>query len=192
MQAEPQPHQQPHPWNALLAGAFGGLIGSFAMSKFYSLLSRPETPSQSAGEDATVKAASAISQAILRRELTADEKKTAGSAVHYAFGMTMAALYGVFAEFRDSTPLGWGLPFGAAVWLGAHVITVPALGLSKPVNRAALAAEAPEFAAHLIYGALVEALRRSLRYPRRRYSSKRIFPDRYLSERATGGWEPME
>ena len=78
----------------------------------------------------------------------------------------MAAIYGVLVEFRRSTRLGWGLPFGAAVWLGAHVITVPALGLSEPVTRSAPAAEATEFAAHIIYGAVAEGFRRLLPAPK--------------------------
>jgi uncharacterized membrane protein YagU involved in acid resistance len=164
MRVEPQSNPlQPNPWKGLLAGALGGLIATFAMSEFYSLLPRAENYPQPGKEDSTVKAASAISQAIFHHDLTTDQKKMAGSAVHYTFGMTMAALYGVLAEFRHSTRLGWGTTFGAAIWLGAHVITVPALGLSEPVTRVAPATEAAEFAAHLVYGAVVERLRRSLR-----------------------------
>jgi hypothetical protein len=36
----------------------------------------------------------------------------------------------------------FGLPFGAAVWLGAHIVAVPALGL------------------HLVYGSITELVRR--------------------------------
>jgi putative membrane protein len=133
------------------------------MSQFSSLVLKPGSQPQPDKEDSTVKTASAISRAIFHHELTADQKKVAGPTVHYAFGTTMAALYGVLVELRPSTRLGWGLPFGAAVWLGAHVITVPALGLSEPVNRSAPPAEGAEFAAHLIYGAVSEGLRRLLR-----------------------------
>ncbi len=154
---------QPSPWKALIAGAFGGLVASVAMSEFHSLFPHAESHSQPASEDSTVKAASAISKAIFHHRLTAAQKVTAGSVVHYAFGTTMGALYGVLAEFRDSQRLGWGLPFGAAIWLGAHVIIVPALGLSEPIVGKAPAAEAAEFASHLVYGAVVEGVRRTLR-----------------------------
>jgi hypothetical protein len=50
-----------------------------------------------------------------------------------------------------------------AVWLGAHVITVPALALSSPVTESPLPVEAEELAAHVMYGLVVEFLRRSLR-----------------------------
>jgi putative membrane protein len=133
------------------------------MGQFSSLVLKSGNRPQPEKEDSTVKAASAISRAIFHHELTADEKKVAGPAVHYAFGTTTAAIYGALAEFRGSTPLAFGLPFGAAVWLGAHVITVPALGLSQPVTHSAPAAEGGEFAAHLIYGIVAEGVRRLLR-----------------------------
>jgi hypothetical protein len=48
------------------------------------------------------------------------------------------------------------------------VITVPAFGLSKPVTRSTPRREAVEFGAHLVYGAVVEVVRRLLRMPRHR------------------------
>ena len=163
MQPEPQSNSEPNLWKGLLAGALGGLIASFAMSEFYSLFLGAESNSDPGKEDSTVKAASAISQIVFHHVLTPEQKAIAGPAVHYAFGMTTAAAYGVLVEFCGAARLGWGLPFGIAVWLGAHVITVPALGLSQPITRNAPASEAIEGAGHLVYGAVVEALRRLLR-----------------------------
>ena len=153
----------PRLWKGLLAGAAGGLIASFVMSQFSSLVLKAGSQPQPDKEDSTVKAASAISRSIFHHELTADQKKVAGPAVHYAFGTTMAATYGVLVEFVPSARIGFGLSFGAAVWLGAHVLTVPAVGLSEPVTRSTPAAEGGEFAAHLIYGAVAEGVRRLLR-----------------------------
>jgi hypothetical protein len=90
----------------------GGLIASLAMSEFYSLFPHAESHSQPAGEDSTVKTASAISQAIFHHRLTAAQKEMAGPAVYYAFGTTMGALYGVLADFRDSRHLGWDCLLG--------------------------------------------------------------------------------
>ena len=56
-----------------------------------------------------------------------------------------------------------GLPFGASVWLGAHVIMVPALGLAAPPTRQPPAKEALEFVLHLVYGAVTEVVRRLVR-----------------------------
>ncbi len=164
MQNESQSSRpKPSLWKGVLAGALGGLIASFAMSEFHSLLPKDEEQPQAADEDSTVKAASAIARGIFHHDLTSDQKKVAGPVVHYAFGSAAGALYGGFVEFSHDLPLGWGLPFGVAVWLGAHVITVPALGLSEPVTQADPGTEGGEFAAHLVYGFVVESVRRALR-----------------------------
>lgn len=164
MRIDPQSNPpQLSAWRGLIVGALGGLIASLAMSEFHSLFPHAESHSEPADEDSTIKTASTISQAIFHHRLTAAQKMMAGSVVHYAFGTTMGALYGMFAEFRDSERLGWGLPFGAAIWLGAHVITVPALGLSESIIRKVPADEGVEFASHLVYGAVVEGVRRALR-----------------------------
>lgn len=156
--------RRPNPWKGLLAGAVGGLAGSFAMSQFHSLL-LPTAPrsSEQDKEDSTVKAASAISRGIFHHELTEHEQKVVAPVVHYGFGASTAAIYGTMVEFEPSLRAGFGVPFGAAVWLGAHVIAVPALDLSEPVTRSTPAQEAGEFGAHIVYGLVVECLRRLLR-----------------------------
>jgi uncharacterized membrane protein YagU involved in acid resistance len=133
------------------------------MSQFHALLPKTEEPSPEKDEDSTVKAASAIAQGIFHGELTESQKKIAGPAVHYGFGAAMGALYGTAVELAQPECTGWGIPFGAAVWLGAHVITVPALGLSEPVTESAPASEGAEFASHLVYGAATEGLRTLVR-----------------------------
>src|SRR5438034_15273 len=70
---------------------------------------------------------------------------------------------GVIAGVAAVTPrvtTAAGLPFGVAVWLGAHVITVPALGLAEPPTRQPPSKEGLEFVLHLIYGAVTELMRR--------------------------------
>ena len=93
----------------------------------------------------------------------AGPKEDCRTIVHYSFGASVAAIYGTTAELVPLVSNGWGIPFGAAVWLGAHVITVPALGLSDPITHSGLRAEAVEFGAHLVYGTVAEGLRRFLR-----------------------------
>lgn len=153
------------PWKGFLAGALGGLLGSFAMSQFHSLFpQKAESPaSQQAKEDSTVRLASAISQNVFHHKLTARQKEIAQPAVHYAFGTGIAAMYGAAVEFEESFSIWLGMPFGAAVWLGAHVITVPALGLSEPVTQSSPIQEAAEFSAHLVYGTVVEVVRYTIR-----------------------------
>ena len=150
-------------WKGFLAGALGGLAASFAMSQFHALFQKAGSSSLQSGEDSTVKAASAVSRTVFHHKLTLDQKKIAGPIVHYGFGTAVAAIYGTTAELAPLVSTGWGIPFGAAVWLGAHVITVPALGLSEAITHSAPRAEAAEFGAHLVYGVVAEGLRRFLR-----------------------------
>ena len=154
---------KPNPRKGLLAGAVVRLTACFAMSQFHSAFQKLESSDQDKQEDSTVKTASAVSQRIFHHELTPQQKKIAGPAVHYGFGASIATFYGAAVELVPVLRTGWGMPFGVAVWLGAHVITVPALGLSEPVTRSTPRREAVEFGAHLVYGAVVEGVRRLLR-----------------------------
>jgi putative membrane protein len=157
---------KPDPRKGLLAGAVGGLIACFAMSQFHALFHSVESSAEGNQEDSTVKTASAVSQIVFHHELTRRQKDIAGPAVHYGFGIAIAMFYGAAVEILPVLRTGWGMPFGVAVWLGAHVITVPALGLSEPVTRSTPRREAVEFGAHLVYGTVVEGVRRLLRTTR--------------------------
>ncbi len=152
-------------WTGLAAGVAAGLVAAWVMGQFHQVASRaPGMPEPAAGvEDSTEQTAAAISERVFHRTLSPEEKKTAGPLVHYAFGATVAGVYAAVAEMAPAVTRGLGAPFGAAVWLGAHVVTVPALGLSKPITRSSPPTEAVEFAAHLVYGAVTETLRRLLR-----------------------------
>ena len=114
-------------------------------------------------EDSTVKAAAAISEGVFRHALAEEEKKAAGTAMHYGFGASVGGVYGAVAEMTPLVTRGGGVPFGTAVWLGAHVIVVPALGLSRPVTQSRLPKEIAELAAHFVYGAVTELIRRLIR-----------------------------
>jgi uncharacterized membrane protein YagU involved in acid resistance len=72
-------------------------------------------------------------------------------------------MYGAMTELLPVTSVGFGLPFGAAVWLLADELTVPALGLSKGPTAYPLSTHLYSVASHLLYGLTTEAVRRALR-----------------------------
>ena len=153
----------------LVSGLIGGLAAAFVMSQFQAGLSKlsesegsSEQQASSGGDDATVKVASAISQSI-GHDLTKDEKATAGPAVHYAFGATMGAVYGLLSEVAPVTAVGWGMPFGTALWLAADEVAVPAFGFSKSPTEYPASTHASALASHLVYGLSVDVVRRALR-----------------------------
>jgi len=151
----------------LVSGVVGGMVASFVMSQFQrglsSLASSDSSEHQNGGEDATVKTASAVSESVIGRELTEKEKRTAGPAVHYAFGATMGAVYGVLSAIAPAAAAGWGLPFGTALWLAADEVAVPVLGLSKAPTEYPASTHASALASHLVYGLSVDLVRRGFR-----------------------------
>lgn len=172
-------------WKGLVAGLAGGLVASWTMNQFQAAWTRiqegTEKPhgaqsmqpsegssgdqSQDAGDqdDATVKTAKIISREVLGHELQESEKKSAGAAVHYAFGTVTGGLYGALAEVTPQVTSGAGVPFGAAFWLLADEISVPLLGLSKGPKEYPVSTHAYALASHLVYGATAELSRRAIR-----------------------------
>jgi hypothetical protein len=177
-------------WKGLAAGVVGGLVASAVMNEFQALWSRlaegvershgaqslqQGSPQQGVGrelrergsddeeDDAPERLANAISVGLTGRELTGREKEKAGTALHYAYGVSMGALYGAAAELAPDVTSGAGLPFGAAVWITADEGVVPLLGLSKSPTEYPLSIHAYALASHLVYGLTTEAVRRAVR-----------------------------
>jgi putative membrane protein len=173
-------------WKGLVAGLAGGLVASWTMNRFQDVwmklsanddsaskqsseqnknleAAQPETSDNDEQDDATVKAASAVSESIFGHRLTKDEKKIAGSAVHYSLGTGVGGLYGAVAEVVPEVTKGAGLPFGAAFWLVVDETAVPLLGLSKSPNKYPLSTHGYALTSHLVYGLTAELVRRGLR-----------------------------
>ena len=161
----------------LMAGLVGGLAATWTMNQFQTLLSKAseQNTQQQQQEDqgaqsqevedgdATQKAAAKLSESVFNRNLTKQEKDVAGSVLHYAFGATMGGLYGVTAELFPVVKAGFGLPFATALWVGADEVAVPALGLSNSPLEYPISNHASALAAHWVYGASTELLRRTVR-----------------------------
>jgi uncharacterized membrane protein YagU involved in acid resistance len=150
-------------WRGVIAGLVGGLIAAGAMSLVHKALGRQENPPAQQQDDATVKVADGITRSLLGRPIPEDSKPLAANVVHYAFGAGVGAVYGGIAELVPRITVLVGVPFGLAVWLGAHVITVPALGLAEPPTRQPRAKEGLELLLHVVYGAVTETVRRLVR-----------------------------
>jgi len=171
-------------WKGVVAGLAGGLVASWTMNQFQAAWTRiqegsekshgaqsmqPSEGSKGQGEDAkeqddaTVKVAKVISEGVLGHKLQESEKKPAGAAVHYAFGTLTGGLYGAIAEVTPQVTSAAGIPFGAAFWLLADEISVPALGLSKGPAEYPVSTHVYALASHLVYGATAELSRRAIR-----------------------------
>lgn len=172
-------------WKGAAAGAIGGLVASFAMNQFSSAVgkfaeSRQQEavaresqlggehnyPSQSSAqestEDATIKAARRLAR-LGGRQLSEREKRVAGPALHYLFGTAMGAAYGALADKVPAVRAARGLPFGAALWLGADEIAVPAMKLASGPLAYSAGSHFKALAAHAVYGTTTELVRRGVR-----------------------------
>ena len=149
-------------WRGIIAGLVGGVIAAGAMSLVHKGLGGFAAEQQQS-EDATVKVADGITRRLANRPVPEDKKPLAANLVHYAFGASVGGVYGGVAEVAPRATAALGLPFGVAVWLGAHVMMVPALGLAAPPTRQPPPKEALEFFLHLVYGAVTEVVRRFVR-----------------------------
>ena len=78
-------------------------------------------------------------------------------------GATSGAVYGMAVEIRPKVTTGAELPFGAAVWLVADEVAVPAFGLSKPPWKIPLSTHAKALVSHFVYGLTTDAVRRVVR-----------------------------
>ena len=153
-----------------VAGLVGGIVATVVMGKFQAFLSalseedkKSKNEKSKEDEPATVKAAEEISATVFDHKLTKSEKEPAGEAMHYAMGAASGLIYGVASEIAPVTTVGAGLPFGAAIWLIADDVVVPALGLSKPVTEYPLSTHAYALSSHLVYGLATDIVRRAVR-----------------------------
>ena len=148
----------------VVAGLVGGLVASYVMERFQAGLSRLSNGNEEPPHDdpATYKVADAASRAVIGRSVPREDKPAAGSVVHYAFGGAVGAIYGAAAAQSDEVTAWAGVPFGATLWLVADEIGVPLAGFSKAPTEYPLGTHLSTFAAHLVYGATTETVRRLL------------------------------
>jgi len=165
----------------MAAGAAAGLFGAWVMNRFQAaskrLLGREElserahSPKQNGrpailteGSDrpdkpANVLVAEKIGKRLLDRDLEPSEKDLGAQLVHYGFGLSAGAAYGILREFVPTVAAGSGSAFGAAVWLLADITTLPAVGLSDGFDGYRLSKHAYSLGAHVVYGLATEAAR---------------------------------
>lgn len=144
----------------LLAGMVAGAAASFAMDRFQAAVSALSSQPGPSGEPATERAADAVARGVTGHEVARADKPLAGQAIHYAFGIALGAAYGVAAEFRPAVTAGAGVPFGLSTATLFDEAAVPAAGLGEPPWRAGPGEAAYGYASHLVFGVVLEFVRR--------------------------------
>jgi len=165
-------------WKGVIAGTAAGLAGTVAMTQFQNLWSKASEKltnghQQSSGnssgqesEDATMKVAGKAAEAT-GRHLSREEKKKAGTLVHYGFGTGMGTLYGTIVELGPRElqrhDLLSGIGFGSMLFAGADEVAVPALGLSGKPTETPVSSHAYALASHIVYGLTAGVVRKAVR-----------------------------
>ncbi len=158
----------------IAGGIAGGLLACFAMEWFQRALGKlspdlggaPGAGGQQfrkpQSEPATYQAADVAARAATGEPLPPSAKPFAASAIHYAFGGAVGAIYGAAAARTPDITSGGGIPFGASVWLIADELGMPLAGLAKSPGEYPLKDHATAFASHLLFGVITEGVRRSV------------------------------
>lgn len=165
-------------WKGAVAGVVGGLVGTWFMSEYQGLWSRsvngrePQSAGgrhdardweeKNEGHNANEQAAQAAARATAGGELRRDELAVAAPLMHYAFGASVSAAYGIAAEQAPWATRGAGTGFGTLVWAGADELAMPIIGWAHP-QRYPLESHLQSFTAHLVFGVATELTRRAVR-----------------------------
>lgn len=150
-------------FRSAVLGAAGGVVAGYAMNQVHALWSSAEkrlgtgagadrTAAAGEKEPATVKAAQAV-----RGPLPEEEKAEAGSVAHFATAAVTGAIYGMARDRVPAVAVGRGLAYGAAVWLAADELVVPALRLSGPPWQYPPRMHARALFAHLVFGVVLDS-----------------------------------
>jgi putative membrane protein len=73
----------------------------------------------------------------------------------FIFSVLSGIGYGVLVEFLPIASLGTGLVFGFAVWLGAHEVVMPWIGLTPPTWEIPANEQAAELFGHVLWGLVI-------------------------------------
>jgi putative membrane protein len=79
--------------------------------------------------------------------------------IHFSFSVLFGALYGGMVEVFPAVAIGLGTVYGLAVWVGAHEIVMPWMGLTPPTWELPWSEQASEFFGHAVWGFAIEIFR---------------------------------
>jgi hypothetical protein len=113
------------------------------------------------GAPAPALVAKQLLETALKREVPAKDARALNNATHWGFGIANGALYGLLLGSRSRPKLWWGVPFGAAVWLGGYAV-LPRFGVYKEIWEYDPETLAKDLSGHLVFGSTTAAAFRAL------------------------------
>ncbi len=133
----------------LLAGAAGTAVMTAAQTAYYKVIdSEPSSTPAEVGKR--------VIRGVLQREIGDEHTAALNNGMHWLYGTSWGALYGLAAR-RPSR----GIVFALVVW-GASLVELPAMQLAPPIWEMEPASIAPDLGFHLLYGLAVAQTHRVL------------------------------
>jgi hypothetical protein len=139
------------PAGAVIRGLAAGAAGTGAMT-----LAQTAYMKATGGEssDTPAQVGKRIIEGVFRREVPDERMDQLNNTMHWLYGTSWGALYGLAAGTWRPRAIRGGLLFGAVVW-GASLVELPAMGLAPPPWEYSPSDIAPDLGFHLVYGTAV-------------------------------------
>lgn len=144
-------------------GAVAGIVGTVVMGEASSLLYRFEAPEKKQQEEEIRNEppyqtmARRITRDLLNLQLSDEDLALAGQALHWGYGATWGALYGVLRRRVPLLGAAAGAPFGVLFFLIGDEALNTGLKLTPPPQAYPIDAHVRGLVAHLVYTAVAEA-----------------------------------
>ena len=145
-------------------GAAAGVAASWVMGKVTSYLYERESEEKRKQEkearDGKMAFGVAAEKAakLAGTELSDEQRKKYGSAIHWGLGVGAGAAYGTMRHRISGVDWGRGLAFGLGFWLLVDEAGNTALGLTPPPQAFPWETHARGIAGHLVFGVVTEAV----------------------------------
>lgn len=152
----------------LARGALAGAAATWVMGQLTTYLYEHEAREAREAEDSAREGKTAYGAAaekvagLAGRELSDEQRKQAGSALHWLLGAGAGAVYGALRHRVPGADLGNGLLFGTAFWAVVDEGANTVFGLTPPPQAFPWQTHARGLAGHLVFGLAADTALRAL------------------------------
>jgi hypothetical protein len=146
---------------ALARGLVAGLAGTAAMTLYQEAVARAQgrsavaetikEPRTWAEAPAPARMAKKVSEGVLGKRVVKRQAPVITNVVHWAYGASLGAAYGLAASRLRAHPLASGAAFGTAAWGFAYAALSP-LGIYEPPWRYPAKTLGVDLSYHVVYG----------------------------------------
>jgi putative membrane protein len=135
----------------LIAGLIGGLVATAAKT-FAERMFPPRTHGEPEPPEL-------LAEQMAGHPLSPAVKTAAAEGIHWGFGVTVGAAYGVMAEYYPAATAKEGASFGLALGTLTHEGALPAIGLAAEPEDQTFRERTSEMTSHVVYGVVTEMVR---------------------------------